>query len=505
MFTFSSVSRQSLPIPASSPSLMGRLLYRVRARCGWLWRDMLPVALVAGTSVERARDRSPPCIVCACRRAPPRPPRRPRREVPDAVDHLAELTRPGLSDRERARTESLLGAALLVALSAVAPLSVDMFLPSMPTMADEFGASTATMQLGVTLFIVSFAGSQLFYGPASDRIGRRPILLTGLTLFVIGGLVALLAPSVEVLIAGRVLQGLGGGAGPAIAQAIVLDVYGRERAARVLSYMAIALPLAPAIAPIIGGVLHDRLGWHSVFVVLALTGVALAVTYRASFPETNALRGTGARGFSAVFANYRTVLSSRTYVAFAVVMGLMFGGQLVFISSSSFVLIDEFGLGAGVFGLSFGFVALGIMLGATLSSRLIGRVRLERLVLLGAVVACSASGVMALVSLAGFANVPTILLPMFVTAIGFGLARPSATAGALIPFPRIAGLASAVLGFSQMVIASVFNIAYGALFTVSSRSLALGVFLSVAVGLIVLLALRPRAEVVGAEGEPAPA
>jgi len=412
------------------------------------------------------------------------------------VDDLAELSRPGLSDRERRRAESLLGAALLVALSAVAPLSVDMFLPSMPTMAIEFGASTATMQLGVTLFIISFAGSQLVYGPASDRFGRRPVLLAGLTLFVLGGLVALTAPSVEALIAGRVVQGLGGGAGPALAQAIVLDVYGRDRAARVLSYMAIALPLAPAIAPIIGGVLHDTLGWHSVFVVLTLTGVVLATTYRASFPETNVLRGASGRGFGGLLANYRTVLSSRTYVAYALVMGLMFGGQLVFISSSSFVLIDEFGLGAGVFGLSFGFVALGIMAGATLSSRLIGRMRLDRIVLLGAVVACGASAVMATLSLAGVANVATILLPMFVTAIGFGVARPSATAGALIPFPRIAGLASAVLGFTQMLVASSFNIAYGALITVSSRSLALGVFMSVSVGLVVLLALRPRAEVV---------
>ncbi|MDA0365725.1 MAG: multidrug effflux MFS transporter, partial [Chloroflexi bacterium] len=418
---------------------------------------------------------------------------------------LAELSPPGLTNRERARAESLLGAALLVALSAVAPLSVDMFLPSMPTMAVEFGASTATIQLGVTLFIVSFAGSQLVYGPASDRIGRRPVLLAGLMLFVIGGLVALAAPSVEVLILGRVLQGLGGGAGPTVAQAIVLDVYGRERAARVLSLMAIALPLAPAIAPIIGGVLHDTLGWHSVFVVLTLTGAALAVIYRASFPETNVLRGTGARGASALLANYRTVLSSRTYVAYALVMGFMFGGQLVFISSSSFVLIDEFGLGAGAFGLSFAFVALGIMAGAALSSRLIVRMRLDRVVLIGALVAYAASAVMVALAVAGIAHVATILLPMSVTAMGFGIARPSATAGALIPFPRVAGLASAVLGFSQMLIASSFNIAYGSLIPVSSRSLAVGVFLSVAVGLAVLLALRPRALVSGGEPEAATA
>lgn len=449
----------------------------------------------------RARTGRAPAVRprVSCPRRPASGPALPR-EAPDAADALAEISHPRLTDRERRRAESLLGATLLVALSAVAPLSVDMFLPSMPTMAVEFGTSSATMQLGVTLFIISFAGSQLVYGPASDRLGRRPVLLAGLTLFVIGGLVALMAPSVEVLILGRVLQGLGGGAGPSLAQAIVLDVYGRERAARVLSLMAIALPLAPAIAPVIGGVLHDTLGWHSVFVVLVLTGVTLGVSYRASFPETNVRRGTGARGTAALVANYRTVLSNRTFVAFAIVMGLMFGGQLVFISSSSFVLIDEFGLGAGVFGLSFAFVALGIMGGATLASRLITRMRLDRVVLIGAVVACGASAVMASLSLAGVANVATILLPMAVTAMGFGIARPPATAGALIPFPHVAGTASAVLGFSQMSIASSFNIAYGALIPVSSRSLAVGVFLSVTVGLAVLLTLRPRSFVAGGVG-----
>src|SRR6185503_18269656 len=118
-------------------------------------------------------------------------------------------------------------------------LSVDMFLPSLPTITDEFHTSKATMQLGVTLFLVAFAGSQLIYGPASDRYGRRPLLFAGLALFVVGGLVALSAQSVGMLIAGRVLQGLGGGAGPALAQAIVLDVYGRDRSARIIAYMSI--------------------------------------------------------------------------------------------------------------------------------------------------------------------------------------------------------------------------------------------------------------------------
>ena len=398
-----------------------------------------------------------------------------------------------LSPGDRRRAEALPAAALLVALSAIAPMTVDMFLPSLPTMAEEFGASESTLQLAVTLFIISFAGSQLVYGPTSDRIGRRPALLAGLALFVAGSLIALSAQSVETLLAGRVVQGLGGGAGPAVAQAIVLDIYGRQRAARVLSYMAIALPLAPAIAPIFGGFLHDAFGWHSVFITLTVIGVLLALAYGLGIPETLPRRAPGTSGLGGLVRDYRTVFSSRTYLAYAAVMGLMFGGQLVFISSSSFVLQEEFGLSAQWFGLSFGLVAMGIMLGATISSRLVAQLPSHRIVLLGTAVAAASSALMLVwVLTSDSGGVWSVLVPMFVTAIGLGLTRPAAMAGALVPFPQIAGLASALLGFSQMLIASVYNIVYGALVPVGADALATGVACSVGAAFLTVVILRPR-------------
>ncbi|GMU41255.1 MAG: Bcr/CflA family drug resistance efflux transporter [Chloroflexota bacterium] len=400
-------------------------------------------------------------------------------------------TPPTIDARHRRRAEALPAAILLVALSAVAPLTVDMFLPSMPAMAVEFGVPESTMQLAVTLFIVSFAGSQIVYGPASDRYGRRPLLLAGMAIFTVGGVVALTAQSATVLIVGRVLQGLGGGAGPALAQAIVLDVYGKQRAARVLSYMAIALPLAPALAPIAGGFLHEAFGWRSVFVTLALAGVVLAGGYRALLPETNVARADRARGLGGLVADYRTVLRSRTYVAYALVMGLMFSGQLVFISTSSFVLIDELGLDPRVYGFSFAFVALGIMAGATWSSRLVSRRAAHEVVRLGVLVSVAGSAVMAALAWAGIHHVAGVLAPMFVTAIGLGLTRPSAMAGALVPFPQIAGLASALLGFTQMLVASTYNIAYSALVPPGSRGLASGVAIAILAALLAVLLLRP--------------
>lgn len=398
---------------------------------------------------------------------------------------------PRVSEADRRRAEALPALVLLIALTAMAPLSVDMFLPSMPTMSEEFAAKESTLQLAVTLFIICFAGSQLFYGPFSDRYGRRPTLIVGLTIFVAGSLVALSAQSVGMLLAGRVLQGLGGGAGPAIGQAIVLDVYGRERAGRVIAYMAIALPLAPAIAPIIGGFLHDAWGWHSVFVTLSLLGVVLLVAYLVLLPETNRREKTPGRGVSGLVADYRALISNRTFSTYALIMGLMFGGQLVFISSSSFVLIDELGLGAKAYGLSFAFVAGGIMGGATLSARLVRRGWTHGAVLLGVSTAASAATVLALLAWFGVHHVAAVLLPMFVVALGLGMTRAPAMATALIPFTGMAGMASATLGFSQMLIASTYNIAYSALVEAGTTALATGVFLSIGASLVAVLLLRP--------------
>jgi len=400
---------------------------------------------------------------------------------------------------KRPRLDGLVAGGLLVALSAIAPLSVDMFLPSLPTIADELASADATVQLGVTLFLVAFAVSQLVYGPASDRFGRRPMLVAGLGLFVAGGALCLVADSVEVLLAGRVLQGLGGGAGPALAQAIVLDVYGRERAGRILAYMAIALPLAPTLAPIAGGILHDLVGWRSVFVTLTGLGVLLLAGYLAILPETNRRRGAGSGGLASLAADYRTILSSRTYVGYVLVIALMFSGQLVFISSSSFVLQDELGLAAGVYGFSFGFVAVGLMFGASISSRLAMSLPGQRIVLIGAVTSSASATMMAGLAWGGLASVPSVLLPMFFTAVGFGITRPAATAGALVPFPQIAGLASAMMGFTQLTTASTFNIAYGATAGVSSRALATGVFVTVVTALVAVGILRP-----GEKTPPAP-
>lgn len=390
------------------------------------------------------------------------------------------------------RVETRLATAVLIALSALAPMSIDMFLPSMPQMARDFDTSTGTVSLAVTLFIFSFAASQLVYGPASDRFGRRPVLMAGLALFVAGGVSCLAANSVGVLVAGRVLQGLGGGAGPAIANAIIVDVYRRERAHGILAIMTVSIALAPMLSPIAGGFLHEVWGWRSVFVVLVGIGVLLGGAFALLIPETNSERDAQALNARGMARNYAGLFRSRVYVTFALVMALLFSGQLIFISTSSFVLVDELGVSETTFGFSFGFVAFGIMLGATVSRRLAGRWPSRRVVMTAATLGFVAAIVMAGLAAGGAANLTAIVVPMFVLAGGNGLARPAATAAALTEFPRTAGLASAVLGFSQMAIASAYSVGFNALFEPTPKTMTAAIAVSATAALGLLLAARPR-------------
>jgi len=349
--------------------------------------------------------------------------------------------------------------ALLTAIVGIGALSIDMSLPSLPEVVRRFGTDDATAQLTVTLFLLAFALAQLAFGPASDRLGRRRVLLGGLLLYLVGAVACALAPSVEVLVAARMLQGFGAGSGPVVGRAIVRDVYPREHGARVLGLMATAQALNPVLAPIAGGYLQVWLGWRSVFAVQAVLGAAFLAGSWALVLETAPGAGAEREGASALLLGGRALFSHRTFVGYAVAVALVFSGQFAFISGSAFVLIGLLGVKPDRYGFCFGLVAAGLMAGSALTARHTLRLGTRRLVRAGAAVSAAAGAAMALLVVAGSQSVVGIVLPMCLYAVGAGLVMPSGMAGALGPFPRSAGMASALLGFLQMAGSAAYSIA----------------------------------------------
>jgi DHA1 family bicyclomycin/chloramphenicol resistance-like MFS transporter len=381
---------------------------------------------------------------------------------------------------------------LLTAVVGLGALSIDMFLPSLPTIAAVFGAEPATAQLTVTLFLVAFAASQLVYGPLSDRVGRRWVLIGGLGLYTVAGLACALAPTIGVLIGARVLQALGGGTGPVVARAVIRDLYDRERAARVFSYMGMAQALNPMLAPIAGGYLHEAFGWRAIFVVLGSLGLLFVAVMIVGVRETNVRRDPAALRPGQLGRNLAVLLTDRSYLAYVLVNALMFGGQFAFISGSSFVLIGVLGVSPSAFGLCFGAVAFGIMTGTFLSGRFGVGFGLDRTILAGTVLGAAAGLALATLAWSGILTVAAVIGPMFVFAVGLGLTLPNGMAGAIGPFPRMAGLAAAVASFFQMTGSALYAVAVGHLYDGTARPMTTAIALAGVAALACFWWLRPR-------------
>ncbi|MGH7413328.1 MAG: multidrug effflux MFS transporter [Candidatus Rokuibacteriota bacterium] len=381
---------------------------------------------------------------------------------------------------------------LLTAVVGLGALSIDMLLPSLPAIAAGFGAAPATAQLTVTLFLMAFAASQLVYGPLSDRVGRRWVLIGGLGLYTVAGLACALAPTIGVLIGARVLQALGGGTGPVVARAVIRDLYDRERAARVFSYMGMAHALNPMLAPIAGGYLHEAFGWRAIFVVLAGLGTLFVALMIAGVSETNARRDPTALQPGQLTRNATVLLTDRSYLAYVLVNALMFGGQFAFISGSAFVLIGVLGLSPSAFGLCFGAVALGIMTGTFLSGRFGVALGLDRTIQAGTALGAAAGLVLAGLAWSGILTVAAVVVPMFVFAVGLGLTLPNGMAGAIGPFPRMAGLAAAVAGFLQMTGSALYSLAVGHFYDGTARPMTAAIALAGVAALGCFWWLRPR-------------
>ena len=374
---------------------------------------------------------------------------------------------------------------LLAALVALGPLSVDVYLPAMPTMMAALDTDIRHMHLTLSSYLTGFALFHLACGPLADRFGRKPILIGGTVLFVAACVGCSLSETVDELVFFRFIQGVGACVGPTLARAVARDIFGPTRAARALSLIAMMMALAPAIAPAMGGVMMLWLPWPSIFVFLAVYGIAMIMLIHVflgeSLPQRQSLHPLS------ILVNYGTLLRSPMFLMATFASGFMYAGFLAYLASSGFVYIDMLGVPVEYFGLTFITSVLGYMAGSGLSARLTKRYTSEQMVLAGAALAAVAAGTVWLGAQLLPDSIAVMMLPMMFYCMGIGLILPNAMAIALSPFPYIAATASALLGFVQMSL-SAFATAIVGNYLVDSPAPVLNFMLAIS-GLALLLSV----------------
>ncbi|MCA8909343.1 MAG: multidrug effflux MFS transporter [Rhodospirillaceae bacterium] len=375
----------------------------------------------------------------------------------------------------RPAPRSLVVSLVLTLLVAFGPLSTDLYLPALPTISTTFGVDSGSAQLTLSIFLLGFAAGMLAYGPLSDRFGRRPLIIGGIVVFVLATVGCALADSLESLIVWRFFQAIGACCGPVLGRATVRDIYAPEDAARVMAYMGLAMGVAPAIGPVLGGLLTEVFGWRSTFIVLVVFGLSVGIAVVLLLGETNRYKNPEATRIDRLIANYWVLLRHRIFLGYALVQAAGYSGIFAYISASSFVLIDGVGLSPLAFGLCFGAVVLGFMLGTFLSGRTVKRVGLDRLMRIGTTLSLAMAVLLLALALALPPSVPAVVGPMAGFMVGIGLTLPNAMAGALGPFPHMAGAASALMGFGQMGLAALVGFLVGQ--ATEGTALALGVAL----------------------------
>ena len=353
--------------------------------------------------------------------------------------------------------------ALLGTLTAFGPLSIDMYLPGLPAIAHEFGTSAAHAQQSLSSFFLGLAVGQLIYGPFSDRFGRRPVLITGTSIYIVASLACLLSPSIGGLIGARLVQGLGGAAGPVMARAIVRDLYSGRNAARVQSFVIMVMAVAPLIAPLVGGYVVSGVGWRSIFGILLAFGVLCFGLVLFVLPETHdPAKRAGAR-IARKFAAYGRVLTNRYAVAYLLCGGMTFGSLFAYISGSPFVYIQVFGVQAQHFGYYFGINVLGLVIGNYINGRFVLRHGVHRMLFGGTTLAMIAALGLLTVSLLNIGGLWGVAIPLFFTTSVIGLVGSNTIAGLLEIFAENAGAASALFGVFQFGCGALAGAAVGLL------------------------------------------
>ncbi|SIS52681.1 Bcr/CflA family multidrug efflux MFS transporter [Neptunomonas antarctica] len=356
---------------------------------------------------------------------------------------------------------SLATILVLAAIVALGPLSTDMYLPALPRLTTELNASIDQVQVTLSIFFGGFAVAQLLYGPLADRFGRKSVLLGGLVLFTAASFGCATASTIEELIMFRFLQALGACGGPVLGRTMIRDIYGPTQSARVLSMMATIMALAPAVAPIIGGYMLLAFDWSAIFIFLGVYGVIVTLIILFKVQESLQPENVNSLHPLVIMKNYGQLLRSRIFLGYTLCCSFIFAGLFSFLSGSSFVLIDFFGVSETNYGFYFTAVVMGYMAGSQLGQRFGPRLGINKMLIMGTSVGAVAGTLMLTASLLEMHNLYWVIGCQVFFMMAVGIVMPQAMAGAMGPFSKMAGTASALLGFTQSAIAAVVGLIVG--------------------------------------------
>lgn len=380
---------------------------------------------------------------------------------------------------------------LIGALSAFAPLSIDMYLPGLPRIATDLGATESQVQLTLTACVLGLAIGQLIAGPLSDRLGRRRPLLVGLALYTVASLLCAIVTSIEPFILLRVLQGIGGAAGIVIARAVVRDHFAGSQAARFFALTMLVNGLAPILAPVIGAQLMLVTSWQGTFLVLAAIGAVLFVFAGLRLQESLPPERRRSGGLGQVARVYRSLLLDRSFMGFVMASSLAFAAMFSYIASSPFVVQDLYGQSPQAFSLVFAMNALGIVTCAQVSGLLVGRVGPRRILTAGLAI-MAAGGIVLVAAAATDLGLPGILLGYLMVVSSYGLVAPNATALALTDHAHQAGSASALMGAVQFIVGAIAAPLVGLGGTTSALPTAIGIAMCAWLAFVAFHLLAPR-------------
>jgi DHA1 family bicyclomycin/chloramphenicol resistance-like MFS transporter len=375
---------------------------------------------------------------------------------------------------------------LLVAMIGLGPFTMQVLVPSLPAMGRDLGASTATVQLTVTLYLIAIGAGQLFYGPLSDRFGRRPLLMGGLALYAVSSLAAALAPGIVGVVAARMLQAAGACAGVVLARAVIRDAWPRDEAASVLGYVTMGMTVAPMLAPIVGSLLEIQFGWRSTMLACLAFGVPLAIAAWLRLPETLPAP-QNLPGIGAMLGAYRSLWALAGFRAYAAILACSTGVFFAFLGGAPYVVVQGMGYSPVTFAIAFATCSVAFAAGSWFAGHYAVRLGVMRLLELGVAINVGGSLLAMLVIVLLPPHLLGFFVPMGIVAMGNGILQPSAFAGALSARPQIAGTASALVGAMQMVAGAALTLLVGFV----ERGAGIGTALSMAAaGIGAWLALR---------------